>query len=48
MEEAASTWGKTNPACSVAAHRWNLVCGDDFKAHPTEWNVEEEESVKTS
>jgi len=36
MEEAASTWGQTKYTCSVAAHRWNLVRGDDLKVCPTE------------
>jgi len=37
-EEAASTWGKTKWACSVAAHRWNFVRRDDLKVHPTAWS----------
>jgi len=35
-EEAASTWGETKWTCSVAAHRWNLVRGDDLKVYHTE------------
>ena len=35
-EEAASTWGETKWACSVAAHRWKLARGDDVKVYHTE------------